>query len=158
MAELSKAMEQYLEAIYALQKEWGEASVTDIAEARGVKAPSVTYVLRKLKTLGLINYKRYQSVSLTSKGTKLAKKLETTHDTLRWFLELIGVSKDVADDEACELEHIVQAETLEKLTQFVEWVRGAPGDPRWLEHFRAFQKTGVRSDECTMFCSEESKK
>ena len=157
MARLSKAMEQYLETIYSLQKEIGAASVTDIAEARSVKAPSVTYVLRKLKTLGLINYKRYRSVSLTSKGTKIAKKLEITHETLRWFLELIGVSPDVADDEACELEHIVQAETLERLTQFVDWVRGAPGNPRWLNHFRAFQESGVRSDDCILTCTEDPK-
>ena len=157
MAELSKAMEQYLETIYSLQKEMGAASVTDIAEARGVKAPSVTYVLRKLKELGLINYKRYRSVSLTSKGTKIAKKLEATHDTLKWFLEMIGVSEDVADDEACELEHIVQSETLEKLTQFVEWVRGAPGNPRWLDHFREFQESGIRSDGCVLTCAEDDK-
>jgi DtxR family Mn-dependent transcriptional regulator len=66
--DLSTTLEHYIETIYELQTEWGAASVTDIAEKRGVKSPSVTYVLQKLKSLGLVRYKKYRSVSLTAAG------------------------------------------------------------------------------------------
>ena len=148
MTELTKAMEQYLETIYDLQQQWGAASVTDIAERRGVKSPSVTYVLQKLKKLNLVNYKKYRSVSLTSKGLRIAKRLERTHETLEWFLMLIGVDEKIANADACELEHFVHSDTMARLTEFAEWVKGAPKHPKWIKHFREFQKTGRRTEEC----------
>ncbi|TFG15548.1 metal-dependent transcriptional regulator [Candidatus Thorarchaeota archaeon] len=135
MFELSKSMEQYIETIYDLQRDYGAASVTDIASDRQVKSPSVTYVLRKLKSLGLINYKRYRSVTLTKQGTEIAEKLERTHKTLRWFLEMIGVSPAIADEDACELEHLVHRETVEKLAQFVDWMKNSEKGTRWLQAF-----------------------
>lgn len=146
--ESTKTMEQYLETIYDLQKKDGFATVTDIAEARNVKAPSVTYVLQKLGDAGLVNYEKYRSVTLTAEGMKVAKRLEHIHETLRWFLKLIGVDEEIADEDACEIEHIVRPETAKKLTQFAEWVQGAPKSPKWLTHFREYQETGARSPEC----------
>jgi DtxR family Mn-dependent transcriptional regulator len=129
-------MEQYLETIYDLQEKWGAASVTDIAQIRKVKSPSVTYVLQKLKDLGLVNYKKYRSVTLTSNGRRIAKKLEKTHETLSSFFIMIGVDESLADDDACELEHVVCHETAEKLAQFVEWIEKNPEGSKLLETFR----------------------
>ena len=148
MKGMTKAMEQYLESIYELQQKHGSASVTDIAEMRGVKAPSVTYVLQKLKKIGLVNYERYRSVSLTTKGKEIAEHLDSAHKTIKWFFCMIGIDEEIADDDACEFEHIANPETVEKLTQFVEWVKGAPKSPRWLEHFKEFQELGTRPEEC----------
>ncbi len=137
MPELSKSMEQYLETIYDLQREYGAASVTDIASDREVKSPSVTYVLRKLKSLGLVNYKRYRSVTLTEQGKEIAEKLERTHKTLRWFLEMIGVSPEIADEDACEIEHLVHRETVEKLAQFVDWMKNTKKGAQCLQAFHS---------------------
>ncbi len=144
----TKGMEQYLETIYDLQREKGSAGVTDIAEKRGVKAPSVTYVLRKLKKLRLVNYERYRSVSLTTKGEEIAEDLERAHKTIKWFFCMIGIDEQVADEDACEFEHIANPETVDKLTQFVEWVKTAPKSPRWLEHFKEYQESGEHPEEC----------
>ena len=140
MSEITTTMEQYLETIYELQEKWGAASVTDIAQIRKVKSPSVTYVLQKLKELGLVNYKKYRSVTLTPKGRKIAKKLEKTHETLRWFLVMIGVKEEMADDDACELEHVVRPETAEKIRQFVEWIKNNPEESKWFEKFKKASK------------------
>ena len=142
-------MERYIEAIYVLQNEDESASITDIAAARAVKAPSVTYIVRRLRDLGLVNYKRYGSVTLTPKGLKLAEELERTHGALKWFFMLIGVDEKIADSDACELEHFVAPLTVEKLTEFAEWVKGAPKDPIWIQHFREYQRTGKRIEECS---------
>ena len=139
MAKLSKAMEQYLETIYEIEASGKVASVTDIAVARGVKSPSVTYVLRKLSQpeLKLVNYEKYnREVSLTKKGRKIAERLERTHQTLKWFFEMIGLESEVANDDACEIEHIVRPETVDKLTDFVEWVQSTPKAAKLLSEFQ----------------------
>ena len=146
--DLSTTLEHYIETIHDLQKEWGAASVTDIAEKRGVKSPSVTYVLQKLKALGLVRYKKYRSVTLTPAGLKIAKKFEKTRSTLTWFLTLVGVSEEVAIVDACELEHHIHPETMARLTEFTEWVKGAPKDLKWVEHFEEYRRTGKRVKEC----------
>jgi DtxR family Mn-dependent transcriptional regulator len=132
-------MEQYLETIYEIEASGKKASVTDIAEARGVKSPSVTYVLRKLSQPDqmLVNYERYnREVSLTKKGRKIAERLERTHQTLRWFFEMIGLESKVANDDACEIEHIVRPETVDKLTDFVEWIQTTPKAAKLLSEFQ----------------------
>ncbi|MDF1538677.1 MAG: metal-dependent transcriptional regulator [Candidatus Thorarchaeota archaeon] len=140
MVDLSKSMEQYLETIYELEKEGKTASVSDIAEAHGVKLPSVTYVLRKLShsDLDLVNYERYtREVSLTKKGKEIAVRLEKTHEALRWFFEMIGLNPKIANTDACELEHLVHPQTVDKLTSFVEWVKNDETATDWLARFRA---------------------
>ncbi len=137
-----------METIYELQERSGSASVTDIAEAKGVKAPSVTYVLRKLRKLGLVNYTKYRSASLTPEGIRIAKRLEKAHRTLKWFFCLLGIEEDIADADACDFEHTAHPETVEKLTEFVEWVKSAPKDPLWLEQFRNYQNSDSRPNDC----------
>lgn len=138
MTKLSKAMEQYLETIYEIEKGGNIANVTDIAAARGVKSPSVTYVLKKLSDLKLVNRERYnREVSLTKKGRMIAQRLERTHQTLRWFFEMIGIDSEVANDDACEIEHIVRPETVDKLTDFVEWVQSTPKAAKYLSEFQS---------------------
>lgn len=137
-----------MEAIYELETEWGSASSTDIAKKRGVKTSSVTYMLRKLHELDLISYRKYRNITLKPRGLKLAKKLERTHKVMKWFLTLIGVDEKIADADACALEHRMHPQTTKRLTEFAEWVIESPKDPRWLQHFYEFQKTGKRAEEC----------
>ncbi|MHA1959091.1 MAG: metal-dependent transcriptional regulator [Candidatus Thorarchaeota archaeon] len=137
MTGFSKSLEPYLETIYELQMQSGSASVTDIARIRGVKSPSVTYVLQKLREAGYVHYERYKSVNLTPKGLKLAEKLEKAHETLRWFFRLIGIDSEIAEADACEIEHIAHPETIEKLTRFADYVKSAGDDAPWIKEFQA---------------------
>ena len=63
--ELTSALEMYVKVAYELEEEFGTATVSDMAERLGVKAPSVTAALQKLDTLGMVKYRRYQNVKLT---------------------------------------------------------------------------------------------
>lgn len=148
MEGLTESMQHYIEVIYKLEKEWGSASVTDIAKKRGVKASSVTYMLKKLDEMNMITYRKYRNTALTPLGTKIAQELEKTHKTLKWFLELIGVEEEIADADACEIEHHLHPETMKSLFTFAEWVKDAPKEPRWLSHFEEFVRTGKRTEEC----------
>lgn len=115
----------------------GSASVTDIAKIRGVRSPSVTYVLQKLSEAGFVHYEPYKSVVLSRKGLKLAEKLEKAHETLRWFFRLIGIDSQIAEADACEIEHIAHPETIEKLTRFADYVKSAGDEAPWIREFQA---------------------
>lgn len=141
---LSKAEETYTKAIFNLTKEKGYANTMAIATALGVKPPSVTGMLRKLRKRKLINYERYRSITLTANGEALAEMLEHRHETIKQFLKILGVEERIADEDSCEIEHVVHNETMEKLTEFVAFTQGSPKSPRWLEHFKYYGKTGKR--------------
>jgi len=147
---LSESEEGYIETIYSLIKEHGYARVADIAAALNVKPPSVTNMLQKLDEQKFVNYTRYRGVILTQKGTLLAKTLEKRHQALKKFLILIGVSEENAEKDACEIEHIINRETVEKLAKFVKFVQAAPQPPLFLKHFKQFEKTGKHPKYCEL--------
>jgi len=122
--ELTKALEMYIKVAHELEEELGYATVSDMAERLCVKAPSVTAALQKLHNLGMVRYRKYQNVKLTSKGTAVAKKLDQRNKTILDFLLLIGVDEDIARTDACEIEHVVNPETIEKLASYLENLPG----------------------------------
>ncbi|RLI57716.1 MAG: metal-dependent transcriptional regulator [Candidatus Thorarchaeota archaeon] len=122
-SELSKALQEYIKVIHTLQEEHGSAAASDIAEQLGVRAPSVTSALRKLASQGMVKYQKYQEAKLTKKGREVAIRLDRRHKTLMDFLLLIGVDECVAKTDACEIEHIIHPETIEKLAQYLESIQ-----------------------------------
>ncbi len=118
--DLSKALEMYVKVAYELEEERGTATVSDMAERLGVKAPSVTAALQKLDGMGVVKYRRYQDVKLTSVGKLLARKLLERNRTLMDFLLMIGVDEEIATVDACEIEHVVNPQTIEKLSAYMK--------------------------------------
>jgi len=78
--------------------------------------------LRKLKKDGLVEYEPYLGAKLGPKGKRMAKELMKKHKVLADLLEIIGVSRDLAEVDACKIEHHVSKETLERLEKFVDFV------------------------------------
>ena len=144
----TKTIEEYIEVIYALQKRHGHVHTNDVASVLGVAPPSVTEMMQKLSTKKLVNYVPYRGVTLTSSGEKMARELLNKHRTLAQFLEILGVDNKDAEIDACQIEHHVSSQTIEKLHSFVEFVQEAPRDQLWLANFRHFCETGERL-ECT---------
>jgi Mn-dependent DtxR family transcriptional regulator len=114
-SELTQALEMYVKVVHELELEHGAAAPSDIAEKLQVKAPSVTSALQKLDSLGMVKYQRYQHVNLTKKGTEVAEMLDRRHRTLLDFLIHIGVDENIALSDACEIEHIVHRQTIDRL-------------------------------------------
>jgi len=139
---LSESMEDYLEIIYRLEEKKGFARTSDISSFFGHKPSSVTGMLQKLDEQGLVNYEKYRGVTLTAKGKQLAKDVSRRHETLVSFLKVLGIDKEIAEEDACRIEHAVHKETIERLRKFVGFVQKAPKDPKWLRHFEYFIKTG----------------
>ncbi|UCG69543.1 MAG: metal-dependent transcriptional regulator [Thermoplasmata archaeon] len=140
----TKTIEEYIEAIHALQKDHGHVHTNDLASSLEVAPPSATEMLQKLAQKKLVNYVPYHGVTLTESGEKMARELIAKHKTLAEFLEIIGVDKKDAEIDACQIEHHVSSQTIKQLHMFVEFVRESPQDPRWLENFMQYCKTGKR--------------
>lgn len=145
---LSESEESYIETIHSLIREHGYARVADIAAELSVKPPSVTTMIQKLDEQKFVSYRRYRGVVLTRKGKLLAQALENRHRALKRFLILIGVSEEKAESDACEIEHKVNRETVEKLAKLVEFVDLAPQAPPFFENFKRYEKTGRRPKQC----------
>ncbi len=143
--------EQYIETIDAVQRRKGYAKVKDVATEMDVGLPTVTEMFGKLDEAGLINYQKWSGVTLTEEGQAMADELRRKHDTLREFLIILGVPEDAADEDACTMEHSVSAETLDRLTRFVDFVHMPEDGPIWLQHFREFYETG-ETPACARDC------
>lgn len=124
--------ENYLKIIHSLSgKEGFEVSTSAIAESTATKAASVTDMLRKLSEKGLINYRKYQGVTLTEAGKNVALKVIRKHRLWEAFLvEKLGFGWDEVHDIAEELEHISSDILVERLDAFLDYPRFDPhGDP-----------------------------
>ena len=140
VVRLNATEETYIETIDALIRKFGYAAVTDIAKELKVKSPSVTSMLKKLDSLGFVKYTPYRNVILTQMGKDLATFLKKRHKSLQVFLTLVGVDKDVAEVDACAIEHIVHTETLQKLSKFIDFVQNTQQGSSWLEYFKKHEK------------------
>jgi DtxR family Mn-dependent transcriptional regulator len=112
---MTQSLEDYLEMVSFLSDE-GEVRVTDIASRLGVSKPSVLAALKTLEQQGLLEHERYRTVSLTQKGVLLSSEIRDRHNFLTTFLrDTVGVSAEIAEEDACKMEHILSEETLRKM-------------------------------------------
>ena len=120
MATMTQSLEDYLEAIYVLIAEDRPAQVRDVARMLAVKMPSVVKAIHELKKLGLVTQKPYANIELTMKGGRVAKHVLNRHTLIRDFLMKLGVSRRIADKDACLMEHILSAETIDRIRSYTE--------------------------------------
>jgi len=137
-------MEDYLERIYLLMVEKGYARVSDIAEHLGVHPSSVTKMVQKLDREDYLIYEKYRGLMLTNKGQKIGKRLVERHAMLESFLRLIGVDEAHVYEDVEGIEHHLSSNTLDCMTQFVEFFEDKP---ELMAQFRAFQEVNRSEDE-----------
>jgi len=122
-ASLSASLEDYLEAIFNLSGQSKVARSKDIARLLGVSRASVTGALRVLKEKGLANYKPYDSVTLTEAGQAAAAEVVRRHNILKsFFVNVLGIKTDLAQNAACKAEHTLGPEVIARLLLFIEFV------------------------------------
>ena len=114
-------MEDYLEAVYVLEQDSGYVRIKDIADKLGVTMPSVSAAVKKIEKLGLVSHSKYNLVALTPAGAMAAENIYTRHLVIRSFLkDILGLDEDLAEKEACCIEHVISPETLEGLSRLLE--------------------------------------
>jgi len=134
---LTSSLEDYLEAIFALERESKSARSKDIAERLGVQRGSVTGALQSLAQKGLIHYHPYSKITLTPEGFRLATQIVYRHKALFEFLHtFLQLPEDLAESNACRLEHHIDDEALDRLISFIQFVRACPrSGADWLAAF-----------------------
>ena len=156
-----KTIEDYIELIYDLQKGKKRVHTNDIASVLDINPASVTEIFQKLSDEKYIDYEKYSGVTLTDKGKKVAKDTKIRHDALKEFLRLLGVNEEIAEKDACEMEHILHKGTMDAVIKFVEVIKMCQVTPFWLERLKTYIKTGELSEcppELVEICLKYSKK
>lgn len=141
-SKLSASLEDYLEAIYNLASESEGARSKDIAETLGVARSSVTGALQTLSEKGLANYRPYGCITLTKSGRAVAAEVVRKHNVLKsFFINVLGVDRDTAQQAACKAEHALGSEIIGRLLAFITYVTESDKNGRDIAHeFRQFHK------------------
>ena len=152
-ATLSASLEDYLEAIFHIQRKKQAARPKDISQFLEVGNSSVTGALKALKARKLVNYAPYYLVTLTPSGEEAARDVVRRHESLReFFIKVLAADNELADEAACKMEHAVPADLVDRFVRFVEFIEMCPhGGPGLLEGFRNHIENGCRPkcfDEC----------
>jgi len=113
--KITSTREDYLRAIYSLGLGL-EVKPIEISRYLKLSKQTVTERLQELSKNGLVNYKRYRSVSLTAKGLKIAQRLTYKHRVIESFLYiLLKHPKNKVHEEAHRLEHAFSDKSIKAL-------------------------------------------
>ena len=128
---LTPATEDYLKTVYKLADANEVVATNAIAERMGVSAASVTNMMKKLSEMGLVEYVRYQGITLTEAGRKIALEIIRHHRLLEVYLaEAMGFGWDQVDAEAERLEHVISEEFEDKMDEMLGYPTTDPhGSP-----------------------------
>ena len=141
---LSRKAEDYLEAILNVILTKGYAKTKDVAAELGVRPPSVVEMFRKLDKMGLVEYRRYEGVVLTQQGREIAETIRFRHETLKRLFTLIGVPEDIADADACMMEHELSEKSITQIHHFVHFLEAEAPSRDITAAFRDFCKNQSR--------------
>jgi len=133
--KLSRKAEDYLEAILNITHNKGYARSKDVAETLSVSPSSVVEMFRKLAAMDLVTYRKYEGVTLKPEGKRIAEVVKYRHVTLKAFLSLIHVPEDIADCDACIMEHELNDETIEQIKLMLDFLNSHFYQPDALEMF-----------------------
>jgi len=121
MNKLTASLEDYLEVICNYTNLNKNIRAIDISKELNVSRASVTEALKKLALKGYINYDRYEVLSLTEEGNKLAQQVVSKHIVLqKFFEEKLGLSSNEASENACKIEHVITDNAFQKIAEYIE--------------------------------------
>jgi DtxR family Mn-dependent transcriptional regulator len=124
----SRAVEDYLKAVYKLQQNVETVSTTALADELGRSAASVTNMVKGLAARGLLEHEPYRGVKLTASGELTALRIIRRHRVLELYLiERLGFTWDNVHEEAERLEHAASEVLIDRMA-------GALGEPSFDPH------------------------
>lgn len=116
----NESKENYLETILMLKKEKGSVRSIDVARKMDFSKPSISKAMSILKSEDLITIDTKGFIDFTERGAAFAKDVFDRHMTIKNLLMKLGVSEEIAGDDACRIEHCISLETFEKMKEFLE--------------------------------------
>lgn len=116
VAELTASVEDYLKAVYDLERAGEPAATTELASRLRVAPASVTGMVRRLAEAGLLTHERYRGARLTPQGRTAALRTLRRHRVIEaYLLRALGYRWDEVDDEAERLEHAASDELVNRM-------------------------------------------
>ncbi len=113
---LTHSEAHYLVTVHEL----GKARAADIVKALEIAAPTVSQALKTLVKKGWLVQNEDKSFSLTQNALGVAEQIKKNKALfMDFFVNILGVNKDIADADSCKIEHLISPEATEKLEQFL---------------------------------------
>ncbi len=137
--QLSPTHEMYLKVLYQVRAEYEVARVRDISKGLGVNPGTVTSTLKRLEKMGFVKHDHYGVVALTPRGVNVAECMIRRFETIRGLLtEVLGVDEEVAEIDACMMEHAVSPATVNRMESALFLVRSGKLD--WREQLSTVER------------------
>lgn len=119
---IRESAENYLETIYVLQQTKGSVRSIDVVNALGFSKPSVSVAMKNLRENGYIKVNRNGSIELLEPGFKIAKSMNDRHTFFKDLLQRLGVDEEIADKDACKMEHAISESSFTALQRLLDIV------------------------------------
>ena len=116
---IRKSAEDYLESILMLKERLGYVRSIDIVNELGYSKPSVSIAMKKLRENGYIQMAPDGLITLTDSGLSIASHIYDRHKTITRLFVLLGVSPEIAAEDACKVEHDLNEETFRRIQEYV---------------------------------------
>ncbi len=118
---MTSSLEDYLEAVFIISKQKSSVRLTDIAEFLGVSKPSVNRAINTLTQNGYLEHVTYGDIVITPQGESYAANVLRRHKLIKQFLiDTLGVDEKTAENDACQMEHVMSSSTIDKLYDYLE--------------------------------------
>ena len=117
---IHESAEDYLESILVLKERLGMVRSIDIVNELGYSKPSVSIAMKKLRENGYINMAPDGSITLNDSGFEIASRIYGRHKTITKLISILGVSPEIAAEDACKVEHDLNDETFARISEFVQ--------------------------------------
>ena len=120
-ASMYESGEDYLEAILRVKNVKGTVHSVDIAKKLGVSKPSVSRAVGILKRDGYLEDGESTELEFTKKGLEKATNVYSRHRLLTdFFAKITGVSKEQAEENACRVEHDIDADIVSGIEKWMK--------------------------------------
>lgn len=148
--KLTSSLENYLCAIYKIEKDNKAARVKDIANALSIGAPSVSEAMKILEKKGFINYEPYGLITLTQNGEKLVFQKQKRNEIISIFLkDFLLVDDSLLAENAGKIEYCMDEDVLEKFVRFLTFMQTCScKEPKWVKSFKYYAKNGELQEKC----------
>lgn len=107
--------EDYLEAVLILQKKQGMVRSIDLARHMGFSKPSISHAVGVLRDGGFLTMDEDGFLHLTDIGRDVAEKIYERHQFFTEQFIAAGVDPEIAERDACRIEHAISQDTFEKI-------------------------------------------
>lgn len=117
---MQESGENYLETIYNLNRKYGRVRSVDVAKELGYAKPSVSRAVKILKSNELLTVEDGGYLKLTPAGEEMAKEIADRHEYItEYLIRILHLNDDVAEKDACRIEHVVSPETFYEMKNAV---------------------------------------